>query len=58
MGRSYQQLSLEERIEVQVQMERGLSARAIARALKRAASTVVRELRRNDWQRVKRKGPA
>ena len=50
MGRSYQQLSLEERIEVQVHRERGLSTRAIARVLKRAASTVSREMRRNGWQ--------
>lgn len=51
MVRSYQQLSLEERIEVQVQRERGLSTRAIARMLKRAASTVSRELRRDGRQR-------
>jgi len=56
MGREYQQLRLEERIEVQMQVERGLSARAIARALKRAASTVSREMRRNGWQRVERAG--
>jgi IS30 family transposase len=51
MVRSYQQLSLEERIRIQVETERGLSTRAIARVLKRAASTVSRELRRNGWQR-------
>jgi IS30 family transposase len=58
MGKTYQQLSLEERIEVQVQRERGLSTRAIARVLKRAASTVSRELRRNGAKPVERKaGP-
>jgi IS30 family transposase len=58
MGKTYQQLSLEERIEVQVQRERGLSTRAIARVLKRAASTVSRELRRNGSKPVERKaGP-
>jgi len=57
MARSYQQLSLEERIELQVQMDRGLSTRAIARVLKRAASTVSREMRRNGWQLVRR-GPS
>ena len=51
MGRTYQQLSFEERIELQVQRERGLSTRAIARVLKRAASTVSRELGRNCRQR-------
>jgi IS30 family transposase len=58
MGKTYQQLSLEERIEVQVHRERGLSTRAIARVLKRAASTVSRELRRNGSKPVERKaGP-
>jgi IS30 family transposase len=55
MARSYQQLSLEERIELQVQVDRGLSTRAIARVLKRSASTVSRELRRNGWQRSRRR---
>ena len=54
MGRAYEQLSLEERIEVQVERERGLSTRAIARVLRRAASTVSREIRRNGSARTPR----
>ena len=57
MGKAYRHLSVEERIEVQVQTEQGLSARAIARALKRAATTVTRERKRNGWQRARRAGP-
>jgi len=53
MGKAYRQLSLEERIEVQVQKEKGMSTRAIARVLMRSASTVSRELRRNGCQLVR-----
>jgi IS30 family transposase len=56
MGKAYRHLSVEERIEVQVQTEQGLSARAIARALKRAATTVTRERKRNGWQRARQTG--
>ena len=51
MGRMYQQLSLEERIELQVHRDKGMSVRAIARTLMRAASTVSREVRRNGRER-------
>ena len=56
MGKAYRHLSVEERIEVQVQTEQGLSARAIARALKRTATTVTRERKRNGWQRARQTG--
>jgi transposase, IS30 family len=47
MGQCYGQLSLEERIEIYRLRAAGESMRAIALALKRAASTVSREIRRN-----------
>lgn len=54
MGTHYAQLSLSERVYLQAQLEMGFRAAAIAAALKRAPSTVSRELRRNGWQRTKR----
>ena len=47
MGEVYSQLSLDERIEIYRHFENGLSRRAIARQLRRAPSTISRELRRN-----------
>jgi IS30 family transposase len=47
MGRSYEQLGLRERIEIEIWHRRGCSGRAIARHLGRSASTISRELRRN-----------
>ncbi|MBF7141031.1 MULTISPECIES: IS30 family transposase [Pseudomonas] len=44
---SYQELSIEERITIQIGQLQGLSQRAIARMLDRSPSTVSRELRRN-----------
>jgi transposase, IS30 family len=47
MARAYHHLSKEERDHVAVLRSRGLSVRAIARALGRAPATLSRELRRN-----------
>ena len=54
MGKQYTQLSLSERIYLQAQLELGFKAAAIAAALKRAPSTIGRELRRNGCGRPKR----
>ena len=50
MTRRYEQLSAEERGVVMAMKLQGSSARAIARALLRAPSTVTRELRRNGYR--------
>lgn len=47
MGRSYEQLSLRERVEIEIWQRQGLSLRRIAGMLGRSAATVSRELRRN-----------
>jgi len=47
MGRSYEQLSLEERCSIARLREGGQSIRQIAAALDRAASSISRELKRN-----------
>ncbi|MBU1213282.1 MAG: helix-turn-helix domain-containing protein, partial [Alphaproteobacteria bacterium] len=47
MGNNYEQLSLDERIEIYRLIENGLSRRRIAAAIGRSASTVSREIRRN-----------
>lgn len=44
---SYQKLSIEERITIQIGQLQGLRQRATARMLDRSPSTVSRELRRN-----------
>ena len=49
MGNRYSHLSLEERTLLQTQLEMGLSPAAIAAGLKRARSTVTREMARNGW---------
>ena len=49
MGKLYEQLSLSERVYLQAQLELGFKAAAIAAALKRSASTISRELRRNGY---------
>ena len=51
MTRTYEQLSAEDRGVIMALSSQGSSARAIARTLQRAASTVTRELRRNGFQR-------
>jgi len=51
MGKIYQQLSIEERTMIQMQLEIGIRPAAIAVGLNRSASTLSRELRRNGWVR-------
>ena len=53
MGKNYKQLSLEERTMIQMQLEMGVKPAAIAVGLGRSASTILRELGRNDWVRPK-----
>src|SRR5277367_2878830 len=52
MGRSYQQLSLDDRCEIARLFANGSSVRQIAAALDRAPSTVSRELKRNRGAQV------
>jgi len=47
MGKSYRQLSLDERVQLQVGIGNGLGMRAMARELARSVSTISRELQRN-----------
>lgn len=47
MGRSYEQLSLRERVEIELWLGQGWSMRRIGARLRRSASTVSRELNRN-----------
>lgn len=51
MGKIYDQLSIEERSIIQMQLELGVKPAEIARMLNRTASTLSRELRRNGWKR-------
>ena len=53
MGKIYEQLSLEERTKIQMQLEAGFSPAAIALGLNRSPSTISRELCRNSWVRPK-----
>ena len=57
MGKTYEQLSLEERCAIARLREDGQSIRQIAATLDRSASTVSRELRRNTPSRRKRYQP-
>ena len=52
MGTKYDQLSLEERCEVARLHSSGCSIRQIASALDRSASSISRELKRNQGQQV------
>ena len=47
MGTSYSQLSLRERIEIDIGRRKGLSMRSIGVELGRSAATISRELARN-----------
>ena len=58
MGKSYSQLSIEERTMIQTQLEMGIKLAAIALGLNRSASTLSRELSRNGWVRPREgRGP-
>lgn len=50
MARTYNHLSLEERCLIQTQLSMGFRPAAIAGGLKRARSTVTREMHRNGWR--------
>jgi transposase, IS30 family len=52
MGRSYAQLSLEDRCEISRLQAEGRSIRQIATALDRAPSTIAREVKRNSGRQV------
>ncbi len=52
MGRSYAQLSLEERCTISRLQADGVSVRQIASAVDRAPSTIARELKRNSGRQV------
>jgi transposase, IS30 family len=49
MSKTYQHLSVEERVHIQFLLERRFTVRAIARTVNRAPSSISRELRRNGW---------
>jgi len=53
MGKIYEQLSIEERTKIQMQVEDGVTPAAIALGMNRSPSTISRELRRNNWVRPK-----
>ena len=57
MGQHYSQLSLRERMTVDLLHREGLSVRSIAARLERSASTISRELRRNAKQTKRWFGP-
>jgi IS30 family transposase len=58
MGKLYKQLSIEERMMIQTQLEMGMKPASIAVELNRSASTLSRELGRNGWTRAnKSRGP-
>lgn len=49
MGKIYEQLSLDERTKIQMQLKAGFSPAAITLGQNRSPSTISRELRRNGW---------
>jgi len=53
VGKIYEQLSLEERTKIQMQLEAGITPATIGLGLSRSPSTLSRELRRNRWVRPK-----
>jgi IS30 family transposase len=57
MNTDYRHLNVDERVFIQLALERGCTLRAIARSVQRTPSTVSRELARNAWIRPpKRRG--
>jgi transposase, IS30 family len=49
MSTKYQHLDIDERVQIQLLLEQGMTVRAIACAVNRSASTISRELSRNSW---------
>jgi IS30 family transposase len=56
MPRSFRHLVLSERIFIETQLSQGMRPAGIAAVLKRARSTISREVRRNGWRSKLRKG--
>jgi transposase, IS30 family len=56
MPRTFHHLNLSERIFIETQLSLGMKAAGIAASLKRARSTISREMRRNGWRAKLRKG--
>jgi IS30 family transposase len=56
MPRSFRHLNLSERVFIEVQLSLGMKPSGIAADLKRARSTISREIRRNGWRARLRKG--
>jgi transposase, IS30 family len=56
MPRSFRHLDLSERVVIETQLTLGMRPAGIAAGLKRARSTVSREIRRNGWRAKLRKG--
>jgi transposase, IS30 family len=56
MPRSFRHLDLSERVFVEAQLSLGMRPAGIAAGLKRARSTISREIRRNGWRAKLRKG--
>jgi IS30 family transposase len=56
MPRSFRHLDLSERVVIETQLRLGMRPAGIAAGLKRARSTVSREIGRNGWRAKLRKG--
>ena len=56
MGKSFQHLDLGDRATIQAQLTSGMRPGAIAIVLKRARSTITREMHRNGWMAKPRMG--
>ncbi len=56
MPRSFRHLELSERVFIETQLSLGMRPAGIAAGLKRARSTISREIRRNGWRAKLRKG--
>jgi IS30 family transposase len=56
MNTNYRHLSVDERVFIQLALERGCTLRAIARSVQRAPSTVSRELATRTWRPIDSRG--
>jgi Helix-turn-helix domain len=56
MPRSFRHLDLSERVFIETQLSLGMRPAGIAAGLRRARSTISREIRRNGWRAKLRKG--